>query len=546
MFAPYLQPTAKYSSRGYAANEKVSGPIDYDYCELLVGRIEEAQASLLNDYDDYLHCTFALANLGERGRELMHRVARLSPKYDAKDCDRKFDNCLSKGDGRISLATFVKMAKDAGVDTKRPRVKKAKAEKKTEAKKNNTKAAMEKLNEFATFRYNIVKGKVEVKYYESTTEAVTTGKWMALDDRAFNELYTLVTLSGISISDKPLNSIINNDLMSPPYNPGKEWLESLPAWDESQPDYIGGFISLLMLNDESMRPFCHKYIQKFIVNTAALMYDITDDNQLMPMMVGDENIGKTYFCKNLLPPVLQEYTYLVTKDTPLNKDLIIALSEFFLIIFDEADLTGSNFGTLKAIISMNKTNERAVYDRFKKERKRRTSFIGTTNNENFLRELEGTRRIISIDLKATMRFKPEDINYEGIYAQALYYAKQPGYQASLTKEEVAELKECNIHHVVADPIQIAITDFFRKPVEGEAGEMLSAGQIYDVIQYHIPVRDHNALTQIGKVLRKEKYEFENKHHKTMYRIVRINPAEKEAQGKLAAINFLAEKKSRKS
>ena len=532
MNLPYLQPTAKYSSRGYAANEKVSGPIDYDYCELLVSRIEEAQASLLNDYDDYLHCTFALANLGERGRELMHRVARLSPKYDTNDCNRKFDNCLSKGDGRISLATFVKMAKDASIDTSRPRSKKAKTGNYGKSSKPTVEQIHEELNKYAQFRKNTMTDKIEVKFDSCIGNDIECDKWMNLDDRSLNDLFTVINKDGIYVTVNKLASLIDSNFMSTMYDPGKEWLDSLPAWDESQPDHIGELLRLFHFSDESKRPFYEKYMRRFIITHTALMYGIVDDNQLVPILVGGENIGKTYFCQTFLPPELTRYIRIIPKDTPLEKDLLISLSEFYLIVIDEANLTGKNFGVFKTLVSIKKTNERAAYDRFKKERKRRTSFIGTTNEEHFLDELDGARRILSVNVCEIDFIDPDTINYKGIYAQALYYAKQKGYRFRLNAAEVRELNENNQDHVQEDPITESILLNFRIPNKDEVGELFTATEIYNVIQYSLPTKEKNTIAQIGKKMRQMQFKAKTLNGKSMYRLHRIMQDEQKGRSNM--------------
>lgn len=74
-------------------------------------------ASIAESYDDYLQLGFALANgLGASGGELYHRLCAQSAKYRQGDCERKWQECLRKQDGRTTIATFYKMAQDAGVD----------------------------------------------------------------------------------------------------------------------------------------------------------------------------------------------------------------------------------------------------------------------------------------------------------------------------------------------------------------------------------------------------------------------------------------------
>ena len=74
-------------------------------------------ANIADDYHDYVCLGFALANgLGSDGRNLYHLLCANSPKYRTSDCERKWQECLSKADGRTSIATFYHMARQAGVD----------------------------------------------------------------------------------------------------------------------------------------------------------------------------------------------------------------------------------------------------------------------------------------------------------------------------------------------------------------------------------------------------------------------------------------------
>ena len=96
-------------------------------CAPLDGELAKAQAvadelirmgaNIADSYDDYLHLGFALADgLGPQGHDLYHRLCSQSTKYREEDCEKKWEECLRKRDGRITIKTFYKMAQDAGVD----------------------------------------------------------------------------------------------------------------------------------------------------------------------------------------------------------------------------------------------------------------------------------------------------------------------------------------------------------------------------------------------------------------------------------------------
>ena len=74
-------------------------------------------ANIAETYDDYLHLGMALANgLGEQGHDIFHQLCAQSLKYREGECEKKWQECLRKNDGRISIASFYKMAQEAGVD----------------------------------------------------------------------------------------------------------------------------------------------------------------------------------------------------------------------------------------------------------------------------------------------------------------------------------------------------------------------------------------------------------------------------------------------
>lgn len=73
-------------------------------------------ANIADSYQDWWECGCALAELGPEGRDLFHQVSSQSPKYREGQCEKKWQECLTKRDGRITIATFYDMAKRAGVD----------------------------------------------------------------------------------------------------------------------------------------------------------------------------------------------------------------------------------------------------------------------------------------------------------------------------------------------------------------------------------------------------------------------------------------------
>jgi hypothetical protein len=75
----------------------------------------ETAGTFPDDYPTWYQVGFAFASLGEAGRELFHRVSRISLKYEAGECDQQFDVSLKKSRGKVKLGTFIHFCKEAGL-----------------------------------------------------------------------------------------------------------------------------------------------------------------------------------------------------------------------------------------------------------------------------------------------------------------------------------------------------------------------------------------------------------------------------------------------
>ena len=104
---------------GQVPNPQPAVPYTGNELEKAKATVEELLrlgANIAESYDDWWECGCALAELGPEARDLFHLVSSQSSKYREADCEKKWQECLSKHDGRITIATFYKMAQQAGVD----------------------------------------------------------------------------------------------------------------------------------------------------------------------------------------------------------------------------------------------------------------------------------------------------------------------------------------------------------------------------------------------------------------------------------------------
>ena len=78
----------------------------------LVDKIEASGISIAPSYDEYLKLAIVFSNKqGEDGRELFHRVCSLDPSYDAKDCNKQFNEVSKRGYTDCTIGTLLHLMK---------------------------------------------------------------------------------------------------------------------------------------------------------------------------------------------------------------------------------------------------------------------------------------------------------------------------------------------------------------------------------------------------------------------------------------------------
>ena len=106
---------AAASDNGYKSANPSFGN-ELEKAKATVDELIRLGANIAESYNDWWECGCALAELGSEARDLFHQVSSQSTKYREPDCEKKWQECLAKRDGRITIATFYKMAQSAGVD----------------------------------------------------------------------------------------------------------------------------------------------------------------------------------------------------------------------------------------------------------------------------------------------------------------------------------------------------------------------------------------------------------------------------------------------
>ena len=165
---------------------------------------------------------------------------------------------------------------------------------------------------------------------------------------------------------------------------------------------------------------------------------------------------------------------------------------------------------------------RDSYARFREVRERRASLIATTNEDNFIRSTEGTRRYLVIDLKDTVDLDAFPLPYEGAYAQALYLLDH-GFQPKPTHDESQLITEHNRRFEEPNDCEEVLKTFLRIPSEMDNTLAMTAGDILTELGW----RGHRGrmfcTAEIGKAMKHMGFDSRRSHGTTKYLVVKIDP-----------------------
>ncbi|MCX6243688.1 MAG: DUF5906 domain-containing protein [Bacteroidetes bacterium] len=315
-----------------------------------------------------------------------------------------------------------------------------------------------------------------------------------------NNIYIRLLNNGYRISFSNLCALLNSEFVQP-YNPFREYFETLTPWDNSERDYIEELANHVKAVDQQQFNY---HLRKMMVRMIACAIDDHTFNKHAFILVGGEqNTGKSTFCRYLCPTALQNY---YTESIPGDKDGLISLCENFIINLDElSTLSKFELNHLKSLFSKDSVRVRHPFARKSQTDPRRASFIGSTNEDTFLTDSTGSVRWLCFEI-VSISWDYKNIEIDKAWSQA-YALYKSGFKFQLTAEEVKANESRN------EPYQ-------QVSMEYEYIQMyLSPGNPfdYDAFWTTTAIRDHiisksdrkadiKTLDRLGKALKKLGFE----------------------------------------
>lgn len=335
------------------------------------------------------------------------------------------------------------------------------------------------------FRYNEITGAIDYRKKEETV-------FKPLAPQAKNTLLVQLDEHFIRCSERQLDTLLRSDF-SPKYNPIVEYFQGL-QWDGH--DHLEKLTASVKTDDDV---FFAKAFRKFMLSAVAGWLDEGQYNETMLVLIGDQNVGKSTFARNLVPATLKK-DYLFQGTVLQNhNDFLKQLSRKMFILVDEFDaISGKDIPRLKELITREFVETRLAYQKNDIKEPRRASFMATTNVAQPLRDLSGNRRYLCFLIRSIDWNVKVDVNQ--LYAQ-LYQLHQQGEPFKLSPDDVLIVNKRNERFTYQDVLADAILTKF-KPTSDPDAERMTVKQIAKetMLDAGYSKLSHSLLTKLGTLL----------------------------------------------
>ena len=333
------------------------------------------------------------------------------------------------------------------------------------------------------FRYNLLTERTEcARVNNNLTSDPHHLIYTPVDNRTLNGIALDAIDSGVDCWDRDIKRYVESDHVQT-YHPFDLYFKQLPAWDGT--DRVTELAKRVADSDLWSRAF-HRWMLAVTAQWTGRGGEGRRANSVAPLLVSTaQGLGKSTFCRLLLPPQLRDYfteSFDLTNVTAAENKL----ASYGLINLDEFDrLPASRMPQLKNLMQMEALRVRRAYRRTAEPLPRIASFIGTSNRRDLLTDLSGSRRFICVEVE-----RPIDcttpIDYEQLYAQLLHELEN-GERCWFSKEEENEIQQANRPFYRVTPAEELVSSCFRFAEPGEQGaRLMSAADIYATVKKKNP------------------------------------------------------------
>jgi hypothetical protein len=204
------------------------------------------------------------------------------------------------------------------------------------------------------------------------------------------------------------------------------------------------------------------FLKKWYVGLIAQALDGEYPNEFFLTLISiEQGLGKTTFLRNYtIPKELQVYRK--EHSLSFDDDFKVLMSQALLIVDDEMDSrTYEADKTFKTLLSTKELTTRRKYDRRISTMKRRSSFAGSGNNKNVVRESQN-RRIIPLEIQSMHFEKLDKLDLVDLFMEA-YYLYDSGFSYSYQRRDKELLESLYADYIQKSDVDLILDEYVMLP-----------------------------------------------------------------------------------
>jgi hypothetical protein len=269
-------------------------------------------------------------------------------------------------------------------------------------------------NLFRRFAYNEFTKQIEIIGDVPWKRVACTNKWEDSDDSGLR-VY-IDRQYGISPKDA-INDVVNTVSSENSFHPVKDYFNTLPVWDGVE-RVKSLFIDYMGVNDCDL---IREQTEIFFKAVVSRTFEAGCKWDYVVLFKGDQGLGKSSFCR-YITPYADWFNDSITDVE--NKDAMQSLQGSLIVEFAELSaMTKKESEIVKGFLTRQVDKYRPSYGRHEVTRPRQCVFIGTTNDDQPIKDETGGRRWWVMEVTKKW-FEQEKVlgkvNIEQLWAEALH------------------------------------------------------------------------------------------------------------------------------
>ena len=311
---------------------------------------------------------------------------------------------------------------------------------------------------------------ITMRMNEITKKAELDTNWFLGNqdmDAKLTKILDLQRRAGMRLNKDMFNAFMNMIGQDNFYNPVTDYLDALPVWDQ-ETDHIAQFISRCMpqakddpLVSSAVRLFLHSACASADGAVRSSCPTKIAKYEYVMVLQGRQGKNKTNLIVDLIPQELKKYVKGGVQLDPNDKDSRMEVTSKWICELGELDSTfGKDIGRLKSFLSEQEDEYRKPFGTAAASYRRVTTFFGTVNDIEFLRDTEN-RRYLPISVGEIIRASTVDeVDVDMIWGQAWHEYARTGAQWWPTDEEDEMFEEARRdYQIVSEIEELLLTEY---------------------------------------------------------------------------------------